>query len=169
IVSNTATSIVAKVPLDARNGPITVTTAHNSPSSVASFKPLLKILGFDAANYQVGDTVTVNGSNFLATGTNPTAKLGVNPVAVSSVTDTSFQFTLADTALTASASATNSNGTSTGPSTLKVRPTITGDPAPNEAAAGAHFVITGKTFTGTSSVKFNGTVAASFVVGLGGT
>src|SRR5262249_28035100 len=95
IVTSTPTSIVAKVPFDARNGPITIDTPNNSPASVASFKPTPKILSFDKANYQVGDTVTVNGSNFLANGA-LTAKLGVNPVVVGSPTDTTFQFVLSD-------------------------------------------------------------------------
>src|SRR5207249_3104433 len=70
----------------------------------------------------------------------------------------------------ASVSATNANGTANSPTTLKVRPTITGDPAPNEAKAGDHIVLSGKTFTGTTSVKFgNNTQAAAFIVGVGGT
>src|SRR5439155_5078473 len=56
-----------------------------------------------------------------------------------------------------------------GPGALKVRPTIPGDPAPNEGKAGNHIVLTGKTFTGTTSVKFNATVLAAFTVGIGGT
>src|SRR5439155_7687646 len=56
-----------------------------------------------------------------------------------------------------------------GPGALKVRPTIPGYPAPNEGKAGNHIVLTGKTFTGTTSVKFNATVLAAFTVGIGGT
>jgi IPT/TIG domain len=166
---HTATSIVAVVPTDARNGPITVTTANGDATSVAVFKPLLKITGFGAATYQAGDTVTVNGSNFLATGVDPTAKLGLLAVTPGSVTDTSFQFTIPDNGLTAAVSATNANGTANSPATLKVRPTISGDPAPNEAKAGDHIILSGKTFTGTTSVKLNGTVVAPFTVGIGGT
>src|SRR5439155_7842431 len=124
---------------------------------------------FGAAAYQAGDVVTVNGSNFTATGVDPTAKLGPVTVTPGSVTATSFQFTVPDSGLTATVSATNANGTANSPTTLKVRPTITGDPAPNEAKAGDHIVLTGKTFTGTTSVKFNGTVVAAFTVGVGGT
>jgi hypothetical protein len=51
-----------------------------------------------------------------------------------------------------------------------VRPTISGDPAPNEAKAGDHIILTGKTFTGTTSVKFGDNVqAAAFTIGIGGT
>src|SRR5205823_2826645 len=147
-----------------------VSTANGDAVSVALFKPLMKITGFDAATYQAGDTVTVSGRNFLATGSNPTAKLGTLVVTPGSVTDTSFQFTVPDNALTATVSATNGNGTANSPATLKVRPTISGDPAPNEAKAGDHVVISGKTFTGTSSVKFgNNTQAAPFTIGAGGT
>jgi hypothetical protein len=53
---------------------------------------------------------------------------------------------------------------------LKVRPTISGDPAPNEGKAGDHILLSGKTFTGTTSVKFGDNVqAAAFTVGVGGT
>src|SRR5439155_6102700 len=74
---HTATSILAVVPTDARNGTMTVSTANGDATSVAVFKPLPKITGFGAATYRAGDTVTVNGSNFLATGVDPTAKLGL--------------------------------------------------------------------------------------------
>src|SRR5262249_2030746 len=151
IVTSTPTSIVAKVPADARNGSISIDGPHNTPISVAMFKPLMKITGFDKANYQVGETVTVNGMDFLANGF-PTAKLGVNAIVVGPPTDTSFQFVLADSALTAGISMANGNGTTTSPTTVKVRPTITGDPAPNEAGVGTHIIITGKTFTGTTAV-----------------
>ncbi len=167
LVSHTATSLVVHVPPDAHIGPLTVTTADGPSVSVASFKPLPKITGFGAVNYQAGDTVTVNGSNFTANGT-LTAKLGLNSVVPGSVTATSFQFTTSDNALTASVTATNLDGTATSPATLKVRPTINGDPAPNEAKAGDHIVLTGKTFTGTTSVKFGGTVPAPFTIGIGG-
>src|SRR5262249_1594830 len=132
IVTHTGTSIVVKVPVDAHNGPITVHTAGGDSTSVASFKPLTKILSFDKANYQVGGTVTVNGSNFLATGLNPTVKVGTNIVMPTLVTDTSIQLTIPANAVTAAVSAANTNGTATSPTTLKIRPTITGDPAPNE-------------------------------------
>ncbi|TMK72893.1 MAG: hypothetical protein E6G50_02970, partial [Actinobacteria bacterium] len=168
IVSQTGTQIVVKVPTNAHNGAITVHTAGGDSTSAAIFKPLMKIIQFDQTNYRAGDTVTVAGSSFLATGSDPTAKLGTTVLAVGSVTDTSFQFVVPDNGLTGSVAATNANGTTMSPSTLKVRPTITGDPAPIEAAAGTHITLNGKTFTGTTSVKFN-SVVAGFVVGIGGT
>jgi len=170
IVSHTATSIVAQVSPDAQNGPITVTSAHGDSVSIASFKPLMKITGFDAANYQVGNTVTVNGTNFLATGFAPTAKLGSLVVTVGSVTDTSFQFMIPDNGLTSSVVATNANGSATSPTKVNVRPTITGDPVPNDGVTGTHIVLSGKTFTGTTSVKFGDNAqAAPFTIGAGGT
>src|SRR2546430_3251316 len=82
-------------PVDARNGPITVTTAHNSPASVASFKPLLKILSFDAANYQVTNTRSEEHTSELQSQSNLACRLLLDKKEVGSVTDTSFQFTLA--------------------------------------------------------------------------
>jgi hypothetical protein len=168
LVSHTATSLMVHVPGDAVNGPLTVTTADGSSASVAPFNPLMKITGFGAVNYRAGELVTVNGFNFLATGADPTAKLGAVVVVPGSVTSTSFQFTVPDNGLTATVSATNANGTANSPTTLKVRPRIDGDPVPNEGKAGDHIVLTGKTFTGTTSVKFNGTVVAPFTVAVGG-
>src|SRR5205085_896857 len=168
IVSSTPTTIVAKVPPDARNGPIAVTTPHNTPISAAIFKPLLKVLSFDQASYQAGHTVTVNGTNFLGNGV-PTAKLGATPLVLGTETDMTLQFVVPDNGLTSSLSVTGGNGTSIGPTPLKIRPTITSGPLPNEAAAGTHVTITGKTFTGTTAVKFNQVVASAFVVGVGGT
>ena len=159
LVSHTATALVVHVPVDGLVGPLTVTTADGSSASVASFRPVPKITGFDAATYLAGDTVMVSGSSFTANGA-LTAKLGALAVSPGSVSATSFQFTIPDTGLTATVSATNLDGNANSPTTLKVRPTISGDPAPNDGVAGAHIVLAGKTFTGTTSVKFNGTVAA---------
>jgi hypothetical protein len=134
------------------------------------FKPTMKISGFDQPNYQVGNVVTVNGSNFTANGPITAAKVGVVSVApVSNVTPTSFQVTLPDNAVTGAMSATNGNGTvSSSPATVKVRPTVTGDPSPTHGPAGTPVTFNGKTFIGTTSVKFNG-AAATFTVGPGGT
>src|SRR5439155_14163000 len=127
-----------------------------------------KITGFDAATYLAGDTVMVSGSSFTANGA-LTGRAHVFTASTCPVCVTSFEFTVPDNGLTATVSATNLDGTANSPTTLKVRPTISGDPAPNDGVAGAHIVLAGKTFTGTTSVKFNGTVAAPFSVGAGGT
>src|SRR5436309_9346434 len=64
LVSHTATALVVHVPVDGLVGPLTVTTADGSSASVASFRPVPKITGFDAATYLAGDTVMVSGSSF---------------------------------------------------------------------------------------------------------
>src|SRR5437764_12988598 len=87
----------------------------------------MRISGFDAVSYQAGDVVTVSGGNFLATGSNPTVKIGLLPVVAGLVTATSFQFTVPDSGVTAAVSATNANGSTSSASALKVRPTISGE------------------------------------------
>ena len=131
----------------------------------------MRVTGFDHLFYHAGDTVTVTGTNLLATGSNPTAKLGLLPLVPSSVTDTSLQLALplsAPYALTGAITLANTNGsTSSTPQTIKIRAHV--DLFPNAATTGTHIVIQGNTFTGTTSVKFgNNTVPGAFTIGLGG-
>jgi hypothetical protein len=169
IVSNTSTAVVATVPADALNGPVTVHVGPLASQSPTVFKPLPKLAGFVGEPALAGDVITVNGSNLTA-GSTLTARLGTVAVGVDSLAATSFQVTVPDTATTGFVSVANANGTATSSAVLHVKPTISGDPVPSEAAAGAHVVLTGKTFTGTSAVRFgDNTEPAVFVVGVGGT
>jgi hypothetical protein len=162
IVSNTATQLVAKVPVDASNGPITVTSAAGtSAPSTAVFKPLPKITGFTGDPAQVGDTVTVNGYDFAATGASPTVKLGTLTLSAGSLTATGFTVTIPDGALTGSLTVSDANGSSS--ATLHVRPTISADPSPTHGPAATVVTLTGTAFTGTSKVTVGG-AAASFAV-----
>jgi len=164
IVSNTATSVVAEVPVDATNGPITVTTAAGtSAPSATVFKPLAKITGFSGEPAQVGDTVTVNGYDFTATGAAPTVKLGTLTLTPGGLSATSFTVAIPDGALTGTLSVTNANGTALSPTPLHVRPTITAAPSPTHGPAGTVVTLVGYTFTGTSKVTVGG-VTASFAV-----
>jgi hypothetical protein len=152
---NTATSLVAEVPVDATNGPITVTTpAGTTQPSVASFKPSPRIVGITGDPAQAGTTVTVAGTDLTASGA-LTAKLGTLAVTPMSVTATGFQFVVPVAAATGALSVKNGNGTAA-PVTVHVRPTISGDPTPNESYVGQTIVLSGETFTGTTSVKFGG-------------
>jgi large repetitive protein len=164
IVSNTATSVVAQVPVDATNGPLTVTTAAGtSAPSVAVFKPLAKISGSSGEPAQVGDTVTVNGYDFTATGATPTVKLGTLALTPGSPTATSFTVTIPDGALTGTLTVTNANGTASSPTPLHVKPTISGGPTPSQGPAGTVVTLTGNTFTGTSHVTIGGVTALAIV------
>ena len=168
-VPPTATTVKVVVPNDATIGPLTVHTPSTDPTgvaSVASFKPLPKITGFESNPNQAGDMVTVDGTNLSA----GTAKFGTTSVTVTSPTASSFQFQIPANAVSSTVSFTNSNGTTTSLGKVLVRPKIAGDPDPNEAVAGTKITINGQSFTGTSSVKFGGdTHGALFTVGGGGT
>src|SRR5436190_1324405 len=170
-LSHTANQIVAAVPDDAQNGPITVSTTDGDAISSLVFKPTMKITSVDRPNYQAGGHVIVTGSNFLANGA-LTGKVGVVSVVINplSTTATSFEFDVPANAVTGTLSATILNGTVLGAASgVKVRPRIDTGPTPNHAGATGHVVFTGATFTGTTSVKFNNIAPGTFTIGAGGT
>ena len=163
IVSDTATSVVVQVPVDATNGHVTVTTgAGTSLPSTAVFKPLPKVTSVTGDPAQVGDTVTVNGYDLTANAAMPTVKLGATVLSPGSVGATSFTVTVPDGVVTGSLSVGNGNGTAT--ATLHVRPTISGAPSPSDGVAGTVVTLTGNTFTGTSHVTVGGVTAGYSVV-----
>ena len=167
-VSSTATSVTVVVPPDAMDGPLTVHTGNGASASTASaFKPLPRIVAYDHPTYSAGDTVTVIGTNLLVAGP-VSGKLGALTITPTSVTATSFQFVVPNAAVSAVVSYTDAAGSTASTGKVLVVPTITGDPAPNHATVGTRLTITGKTFSGTTSVKFGAdTHAATFSVGGG--
>src|SRR4051794_17478089 len=84
VISHTATVLIARVPVNAINGPLTVTTGDGSSASAPTLKPLMRITSFDVASYRGGTLVTVSGSNFLANAPLTTRRgtLGVTPASV---------------------------------------------------------------------------------------
>ena len=163
----TATSLKVVVPSDAVDGPLTVHMPDGDALTTATFKPLPRITSVDQGTYLAGDTVT--GTNLQVAGPS-TAKLGAAAVTPTAITPTSFQFQVPDSGVTGAVSFKDAAGTTTSSANLvHVLPTIIGDPVPNNGKAGDHIVLTGKTFTGTTSVKFGtDTHAAAFVVSNGG-
>jgi hypothetical protein len=163
IVSDTATQIVAQVPVDAVNGPIAVTTpvGASAPSS-ATFKPLAKVTGFAGDPAQIGDTVTVSGYDFTANTSAPLVKLGSGVLTPSAFGATSLSVTVPDGAVTAALSVANGNGTATSPTRLHVRPRID-SLSVDHGITRTSVTLTGATFTGTSVVTVGG-VGASFSV-----
>src|SRR5206468_8451338 len=73
----------------------------------------------------------------------------------------SVQAIVPDAGLTGPVSVTTVDGTATSPTTLRIRPRI--DSSVDHGKAGDHMTLFGKTFKGTTSVKF-GTAAAPFTV-----
>ena len=167
-VSGTPTATAAKfvVPGDALDGVLTLHTANGVvlDTTPKVFKPLPRIVSFDKSTYEAGCTVTVTGTNLSVAGP-VSGKLGSVAITPTSVTPTSFQFVVPDAAVTGTVSFTDAAGTTISTAKVNVVPTISGDPVPNDGVAAGHIVLTGKTFTGTTSVKFGAdTHGALFVV-----
>ena len=122
------------------------------PPTITSFSPTLG---------PSGTNVTITGSNFKAV-TNVTFNgLTANFSVVSPSQITAVVPAGASSGLIGVVTRTG-NATSTSSFTVQGSPSIAGF-SPASAAIGASVVITGSSFTGTSSVKFNGT-SATFVV-----
>jgi hypothetical protein len=161
----TPTAIKVLVPSDATSGLLVVNTPRAS-ASTAVFKPLPKITSFSANPVHAGDLLTIIGTNLEPDGsTIPTVKLGaltMSPGAIN--TQTSTQVFVPDAGLTGTVALATVTGSTTAPTTLKVAPTISGGPTPNEGIAGDSVTLTGNTFTGATSVKFSNGVAAPFTL-----
>jgi hypothetical protein len=153
VTAATATSLRVVVPTDATVGPLTVNTPRATASTATGFKPLAKIGGFGANPVQAGDSLLISGSNFLPTGTTPTVKIGTAMVPVAAASPTSLQVVVPDAGLPGPVTVTTPDGTTTSPLRLNVSPTINNLSISN-GVAGTPVTLTGKTFSGTTSVKF---------------
>jgi hypothetical protein len=76
VTSSTSTQIIAPVPAGATTGTITVTVNGNTVTSSDSFTVISPpaITDFTPESGQIGDTVTINGTNFSTTPANNTVK-----------------------------------------------------------------------------------------------
>jgi hypothetical protein len=145
-------TLVAQVPPTASVGAITVTTQYGTGTSITQFRPTPKVTGVTPAPAQVGDTLTVVGTNLAGASALLLGKVVIG------VTDASALQVetgpLPEAALTRSLVVTTPGGPSGGYK-LGVRPTITSSSA-YSGAAGLPMTLTGLAFTGTKSVTFNG-------------
>jgi Zn-dependent metalloprotease len=161
-----STSVAVTVPPGATTGPIVVTTSGGSATSATNFVitaagPSPVITSFTPAAGQVqGGAVTITGTSF----TGATAVSFNGTAATFSVVNaTTITTTVPNGATTGALTVTTPNGTATAPGTFTVLPNITSF-TPTSGVAGASVVITGTSFTGALTVKFNGTYATSFTV-----
>ena len=158
------TLIKAAVPAGATTGTITVTTDSGGATTIVkAFKVTPGITAFDTP-VRAGDTVAVDGHNLDEV---TAAKLGSTPVVWSPTSPTHATFVVPDAAVTGKITLTSLAGTFTTATVLGVRPTIASPPSPASGVVGTVVTLSGKTFGGTSSVKFagwTGPVSASFTV-----
>src|SRR5207249_8331594 len=89
--THTATAVEACVPPDAHNGTITVSTANGDATSLAVFKPLLRSEERRVGKEWGGRGGPEHGRKYVATGVDPTAKLGRVAVTPGPVTGTRFE------------------------------------------------------------------------------
>jgi hypothetical protein len=150
------TQLTTTVPAGATTGPISVTTPAGTATSASNFTVAPRITSFTPTSGLVGTSVTINGSNFTgATGvtfSGFSATFTVN-------TSIKITATVPAGATTGLISVTTPAGTGTSTSTFTVTPLITNF-TPMSGGVGTSVTITGTTFTGTTSVKFNGTSAS---------
>jgi hypothetical protein len=166
-VINSNIQITATVPVGATSGPISVTDAAGTSSSLLSFNvtppgsPLVAL--FVPISGPVGTSVTITGDNF--TGATAVTFNGTS-ASFSVQTDLTITATVPAGATTGPIAVTTPGGTAAGAVDFTV--TAAGSPVlvaftPTSGHAGTTVQITGASFTGATAVTFNGT-SASFSV-----
>jgi YD repeat-containing protein len=158
------TSIQAQVPAGATSGPVTVTSVYNVTSSGTAFTvlgpPALTSLSPSAAH--LNETVTIAGSNFMATQSTSTVTFNGVQATPSSWSSNSIQVPVPSGATSGNVVVTVSGQTSNSlPFTLVPPPLLTAL-FPSAAQVGGTVAIHGAHFgatQGTSTVTFNGTAA----------
>lgn len=160
------TQVTAFVPNGATSGPITVTNPVGTGTSSMNFTVTSgsapTITSFSPTSGPVGDTITINGSNF--TGFTAIAFNGTNAIHYKFISDSQLQ---ADVPLGATSGpitvVTNTNGTATSATNFTVLPRIASF-SPTSGSMGTAVTITGSSFTGATSVTFNLTQATFTVL-----
>jgi len=157
-------SVKFNVPAGATTGVLAITVGSAAPfATAAQLRVVPKVTGYDVNPAREGDAVTIQGSTLdgatsvkFGTVSQPTYSVAPDGTAIST--------TVPVGAITGLVTVVTPGGTSIGPS-FRVSPTVDESFAPTHGAAGTHVTITGKTFAGTTSVKFGGVVAAFTRVG----
>jgi len=121
----------------------------------------LSVTGFSPTSGEVGDTVTIQGTNFDATAANNTLACNGVTATVDSSTSTEIVTTVPSGATTGKISVTVGGVTVTSSDSFSVVPTIT-EFLPTNGSVGTAVIITGTGFDSTAAnnaVTFNGTEA----------
>ena len=159
---NSSTIISATVPAGATTGKVSVSGPGGSDQSVGNFTvtgtvpPV--ITGFNPNSGKVGTVVSIFGSNFL--GATAVRFNGTAATSFTVVNGGKITATVPSGATSGKISVTNAAGTGTSQGTFTVTgPKITSF-SPTSGPVGTSVTLLGTNFTGATSVRFNGTVAA---------
>ncbi len=159
------TEIHATVPAGAATGPISVTTPNGTGTSTSSFGVPPTISSFTPTCSPAGATIDIRGSNFTDT-TNVTfssVSYGSQPASFTVDSDSEIHAivpsaaTFGPVTVGTPGGATTSSSPFTGPCDS---PPLVNSLTPNSGPVGTSVDIGGHYFSGATSVKFNGTVAA---------
>jgi uncharacterized repeat protein (TIGR03803 family) len=154
------TFITATVPSGATTASVTVTTTSGTLTSNKKFRVTPQITSFTPPSGPVGTVVTITGVSLTQA-----SKVTFGGVAATIFTvnsDTQVTATVPSGAKTGKIAITTQGGTATSSGTFTVTPVITSF-NPMSGPVGQVVTITGTSFTGATSVKFNGT-SATFTV-----
>lgn len=154
--------INATVPASATTGPIVVSTPGGSVTSTVPFYLPPRLTSFSPATGPVATTVTLVGTNFTGvssvTFAGPAATL--IPAAITSVSATQMTVLVPTNAISGVITVTTPGGVIASSETFTVTPRVDAF-TPLLGPVGTTVTVNGRSFTGTTSVRFNG-VSAGF-------
>ncbi len=167
-VVNSATQLSAVVPVGATTGTVSVSTPTGTGTSagvftVTSTGAAPTVTSFaPAAGQRIGGVTTITGTGFSGV-----TSVTFNGLAAASFTidsPTQITATVPDGATTGALRVISPGGIATAPTTFNVTPYILTF-APATGPVGTVVTLTGTSFSGATSVRFNGTAATSYTVG----
>jgi large repetitive protein len=153
------TYMTATVPAGALTGPVTVTTFTGKMLSDRSFLVVPQAKSFSPTSGVVGTSVTITGVSLTQTSS---VNIGGKAATFSVVSDTQVTATVPAGAKTGKGIiVTTAGGIATTATKLVIAPSVKTF-SPTSGPVGTSVVITGNSFTGTTSVTFGGIAATSF-------
>jgi uncharacterized repeat protein (TIGR03803 family) len=155
-----STYLTAVVPSGAKTGSVTVVTPGGTLTSNKKFLVTPQLTSFSPTSGPVTTSVTITGVSL--TQTTAVTFGGVKATSFTVNSDTQVTATVPSGAKTGKIGITTAGGTASSSGTFTVTPAITSF-SPTNGPVGTSVKITGTSFTGATSVKFNG-VSATFKV-----
>ncbi len=149
---NSATNLTAIVPADALTGTLSVTTPAGIVASTTNFFVPPTISGFTPAVGREGTNVLISGTALLGA---TTVKFNGVAAVFSVVSRRQIVAVVPALASSGRITVTTGDGLATSTNDFKILPTINGF-SPADGPAGSAVVVIGTSFTGVTSVYFNG-------------